>query len=202
MPENWFEKQKSARAKRRTARHKDIAPRWCPRKSGRGIALPWTLADVGIPASRRILKGGESDPFCVSLLRVLFAILPLSSPAHHTPLPPSLEPGARRVHPSRAELPRWKGAKGRTTLRVCECARARVSAAAYMCVCIQYAGMFELLHVGFRDCTIVRRIKNEVQSLRSFSRGCLREAEGRRGGSDCAKGTSLFPRCMYTSFET
>lgn len=72
MLENWFEKQK-IRASKKT--DKDIASRWCPRKSGRGIALPWTLADVGIPASRRILKGGESDPFCVSLLRVvLFAI--------------------------------------------------------------------------------------------------------------------------------
>lgn len=206
MPENWFEKQKSARAKRRTARHKDIAPRWCPRKSGRGIALPWTLADVGIPASRRILKGGESDPFCVSLLRVVLFAIPRSSrslPLHILLLFLLLSTPARDEHiraaPSfhdervrKGELPFvFANARAR--------ALARVSAAAYMCVCVYSMRECKLSHVGLQVCTTGWRMKNEVRSLRTFRAVVC----GRVEGGDCAKGASLFPRCMYTtSFET
>lgn len=207
MPENWFEKQKSARAKRRTARHKDIAPRWCPRKSGRGIALPWTLADVGIPASRRILKGGESDPFCVSLLRVVLFAIPRSSrslPLHilllflllSTPARDEHIRAAPSFHDERVRRENYPSClRMRARARSLACQRLRIC----VCVCVYSMRECKLSHVGLRVCTTGRRMKNEVRSLRTFRAVVC----GRVEGGDCAKGASLFPRCMYTtSFET
>lgn len=78
-------------------------------------------------------------------------------------------------------------------------ALARVSAAAYMCVCVYSMRECKLSHVGLQVCTTGRRMKNEVRSLRTFRAVVC----GRVEGGDCAKGASLFPRCMYTtSFET
>lgn len=85
--------------------------------------------------------------------------------------------------------------RARSLARSLACQRLRIC----VYVCVYSMRECKLSHVGLRVCTTGRQMKNEVRSLRTFRAiVCGRVEEG-----DCAKGASLFPRCMYTtSFET
>lgn len=199
MLENRFEKEKSGSEGAGVLGVKGLRHSSGSRKSGRGIALPWTLADVGIPASR-ILKGGESDPFCVSLLGVC-TLCPLWSSCSLLPRP------WRDEHiRSRAEVPR-RGAKGRTT----PCLRVR--ARAHVCTC--HHPCVRSVYICIRERACARVHVHSPRECRS-SCGCLRVCTAGYCDSEWemkskpplltellatgdAKSESLYPRCIRRS---